>query len=279
MRTANLVVATLGLLSVAIAATCAWRWRNLSLTVGPAPEGPFGKRLVDAARALGAVTTAGVMSGILVLGLGGRLVMRLLAATSGAGAQGRLTEADEVVGAITTDGTIFFVLFVGLGGGYVVALGYALLRSFLPNHAGRAGLVVGVLVVGSLGVADPLSPDNVDFTVLAPVPLAVLLLVALAILFATSFTALAARLDRASRSAVPRPRRVASCAALPLGLLVPPFAIVLLTYIVGRATVATRLAEAGPTRRLARGVALALLVAAVSLTAASTVWATARIVA
>ena len=53
---------------------------------------------------------AGVGSGVLIVGAGGRLAMRLLAATAGEGAQGRETEAEEIVGQITTGGTIEFVL-------------------------------------------------------------------------------------------------------------------------------------------------------------------------
>src|SRR5688572_21126100 len=39
----------------------------------------------------------GVIAGVLVAGLGGRLMMRVLAATSGDSAQGLVTEAEETV--------------------------------------------------------------------------------------------------------------------------------------------------------------------------------------
>jgi hypothetical protein len=139
--------------------------------------------------------TAGAISGVLVLGLVGRLVMRILAATSGS-AQGLLTEADETVGEITSSGTIGFLIFVGLGGGIVSAAGYLFIRSWLPAKAGASGLMVGILLIGTLGVADALSPNNGDFSILTPLWLAILLLVATGLLFATTFTALAARLDK-----------------------------------------------------------------------------------
>jgi len=41
--------------------------------------------------------TAGAVSGVLVGGFGARLMMRIMAATSGRSAQGLLTEADELV--------------------------------------------------------------------------------------------------------------------------------------------------------------------------------------
>src|SRR5215213_11466994 len=71
---------------------------------------------------------SGAAAGILAAGAGGRLVMRLLAVTAGADAQGRITEAEEVVGRITVDGTIGFVLFTGLFVGLPSAVGYLLLR-------------------------------------------------------------------------------------------------------------------------------------------------------
>lgn len=49
-------------------------------------------------------SVSGLASGIPVAGAGGRLGMRLLAATAGDAAHGRITEADEVVGRITIGG-------------------------------------------------------------------------------------------------------------------------------------------------------------------------------
>src|ERR671937_431736 len=71
---------------------------------------------------------SGLAAGILAAGAGGRLVMRLLAVTAGADAQGQITEAEEIVGRITVDGTIGFVVFNGLFFGLPSAVGYLLLR-------------------------------------------------------------------------------------------------------------------------------------------------------
>src|SRR5215218_3480773 len=57
---------------------------------------------------------SGAAAGILAAGAGGRLVMRLLAVTAGADAQGQITEAEQIVGRITVDGTLGFVVFTGL---------------------------------------------------------------------------------------------------------------------------------------------------------------------
>src|SRR5215216_851785 len=57
---------------------------------------------------------AGAAAGILAAGAGGRLVMRLLAVTAGADAQGQITEADQLVGRITVDGTLDYTVTTGL---------------------------------------------------------------------------------------------------------------------------------------------------------------------
>ncbi len=83
-------------------------------------------------------------------------MMRLLAVTAGADAQGRLTEADEIVGRITVSGTLGFVVFTALFAGLASGAAYMLLRRLLP--AGRAGgLAYGALLLVVAGARlDPL---------------------------------------------------------------------------------------------------------------------------
>lgn len=197
MRGSNLIVVGLGLIGITFGVFVSWKWHEQPLRF-PSPvtvESGRRVRLRQSIRTVGGAMTAGAISGVLVLGLVGRLVMRILAATSGS-AQGLLTEADETVGEITSSGTIGFLIFVGLGGGIVSAAGYLFIRSWLPAKAGTAGLIFGILVIGTLGVSDALSPNNGDFSILTPLWLAILLLVATGLLFATTFTAIAARLDK-----------------------------------------------------------------------------------
>lgn len=134
MRAGNLIVVALGLAGVGIGGLMAWRWRSLSRAIlGPAGAGqesvPDAVR--SALRSLDSIVIAGLTAGILVLGLGGRLVMRILGATSGDDAQGRRTEAEELVGEITLGGTLGFIVFVGIFGGLICAFGYLLAR---PGH-------------------------------------------------------------------------------------------------------------------------------------------------
>lgn len=229
MRLANVLVVGLGLVSVVIAVLMSWKWRLLPLR-SPSPvdvENNWRARIHVAVRTIGAVCTAGVIAGVVVLGLIGRLIMRILAATS-RNSQGQLTEASETVGEITFGGTIGFIVFVGIGGGIVSALGYLVIRSWLPAKAGISGLIFGILAVGTLGVSDALSPSNVDFEILTPRWLAVTLVVGTGMLFATTFTAIAARLDQVAKT--PGRVRILLYPALVLSI-VPPIGFATIAYI------------------------------------------------
>ena len=195
MRSANLIVVILGIAGTTTAAVVAWRWRCLPLftDVRPAVETRH-RAAIDGLRTLAVVMAAGVLAGALVPGLGGRLAMRILGATSG-DAQGVRTAANQPVGEITNSGSIEVIVFVGLFGGAIAALAFLVVRRWLPTTAGPAGALAGVLLLGTIGVSDALSPDNKDFAILRPTWLAVTLVVSLALLFGVTFTALAARLD------------------------------------------------------------------------------------
>jgi hypothetical protein len=168
-----------------------------------------------------AVTMAsGAVAGVLAAGAGGRLVMRLLAVTAGAGAQGRITEAEEVVGRITVGGTIAFVVFTGLFLGLPSAAGYLLLRRWLP--AGRAaGLAYGALLLIIAGTRlEPLRRGNTDFDLVGPGWLAVAAFTALVVFHGMLVAALAGRLSRAVPLLAARPGAIA--VHVPLLLLVLP---------------------------------------------------------
>jgi hypothetical protein len=251
MRAANVVVSVLGSAGVAVAAVLAWRWRRAPLVAEGRPTvDSSGPAALDGLRTLAVATTAGVFAGVLVPGLGGRLVMRILGATSGDVAQGRLTEADEVVGEITAGGTIGILIFVGLLGGILTGLAFVFVRRWLPTTAGPAGVVAAILLLGTIGVGDAMSPDNVDFAILRPTWLAVTLIVVIALLFGVTFTALAARLDAGMPTLGRRPSSIASHASL-VFLSFPPLVVGAAAYVAGRAALRGRLAPllASPTVR------------------------------
>ena len=150
-----------------------WRWGSLDITppwagqenAEPLPPAEAVKRFVWYATV---AITAGVAAGVVMFGAGGRLVMRLLAITASAEAQGRITEADEVVGVITTGGTLGFIAFTGLMGGPFVGIVYMLVHRWLPR--GRwAGVTFGAaFFVLAATRLDPLRPDNKDFGIVGP---------------------------------------------------------------------------------------------------------------
>src|SRR5688500_218782 len=139
------LLTTVCVAALGLAAFFAVRWGGL--TVDPAPllsADPPPSRKDALLRYLRGATIGvlgGMIAGPLVLGFGGRLAMRVLAATSDDHVQGALTDAEETVGEITLGGTLGLVLFVGLFGGVFGGIVYMLLRRWLRGPAWRAGLV------------------------------------------------------------------------------------------------------------------------------------------
>jgi hypothetical protein len=110
---------------------------------------------------------AGGVAGLLVGGVGGRLSMFVL----------RLTSPDSVRGIESDDGftigefSVQTVFLLGLATaiGLLVGVTFIALRSQLP---GRFGAAMVVLAGGTLGASAIIKPNGVDFTKLAPLPLA-----------------------------------------------------------------------------------------------------------
>lgn len=282
MRLDNVVLVLVCGSALAGATVIAWRGRQLAvMPVGPASApatASAGGAALEALRTVVCVLSAGAVAGVLVAGLGGRLVMRLLAATSGSTAQGALTEAGESVGEITFGGTVGFVIFVGLLLPVAAGLMFVPIRHVLPRSAWASGALFGLFLVATLGVGDPLSPDNVDFVILRPLALAVLAVVALGVLFGATFAALAARFDArvpalGRAGSLGSGRGKAAYGSL-IFLTLPPLLVATIAYVVGcavaRGRVGARLDRPGiRTAALAIGV-VASLAAAWRVTATAT---------
>ena len=178
---------------------------------------------------------SGLGSGVLLAGAGGRLAMRLLAATAGDAAQGRLTEAEETVGEITVGGTIGFIVFTGLFFGGASGALYLLVRRWLPH--GRLGGVAfgGLLLVLLATRTDPLRADNPDFDIVGPSWLAVAVFTALVMAHGMLVAALAGRYSR-SLPLISRRRRTVLGHG-PLLLLGPMFPVVVPLAVIGLLTV------------------------------------------
>ncbi|RZS66105.1 hypothetical protein EV187_1818 [Agromyces ramosus] len=137
----------------------------------------------------------GTVSGLLVTGAGGRLAMRLLALTSPA-ATGRLTEAQATVGRITFEGTLGYLVFGALPFAFASTALYLLAAPWLPRGrlAGPTfGLAAFVMVAPFI---DPLRADNIDFDIVGPGWLSVLVFAALAVVQGAFLAAFAGRLSR-----------------------------------------------------------------------------------
>ncbi|MGI8809190.1 MAG: hypothetical protein ACR2KK_15395 [Acidimicrobiales bacterium] len=174
---------------------------------------------------------SGVGSGVLVAGAGGRLAMRLLAATAGDAAQGQVTEADQIVGEITADGSIGFIVFNGLFFGLATGALYLLIKRWLPT--GRwGGLAYGMLLlIVAAPRIDPLRAENPDFGIVGPGWLAVVVFSAVVLVHGMLVAALAGRYSRTLPP--PSRRRRTVLAYVPLLLLAPVAALTLILIVAG----------------------------------------------
>jgi hypothetical protein len=211
---------------------------------------------------------AGLGAGLLVAGAGGRLAMRLLAATAGDAAQGRITEAEEVVGEITAGGTISFMVFTGLIFGAPTGVLYLLIRRWLPG--GRLGGVAfgGLLLLVAASRIEPLRADNPDFDIVGPGWLAILVFGTLVVAHGMLVVALGGRYSRTLPLLSRRPRTLVRYA--PLLLLTPVVGALLPVIVVGAATVVVTglrpgLLRAGPAWYARAGPVALVAVALVAL--------------
>jgi hypothetical protein len=224
------------------AAVLAVRLRHTRRTPSPITGSePFGERLAVTVSRTGGMLIGAYLAGVLTIGAGGRLMMRVLAATSSDGVQGLQTEADETIGEVSVGGSAFLIVGVGIGAAVVGLALFSTLRRWLPDRSLAAGLV-GVAIGAGLLVrpAGLLTSGNSDFTLVAPVALAVALCLATFVLFGATFGVLvdhlAPRWPRPGWS----PQGVVSVLPFAVLLPVPPvFVATVIAVLAG--TVAPRL--------------------------------------
>jgi hypothetical protein len=121
----------------------------------------FGSGLLRLAHDTFSGGLAGLIAGLVFLGLGSRLVMRASALLS-PDSTGLLTENDNVVGEITLGGTLELVIFVGLFGGLLSGTLWVIMRDWLPLKAASRITLAG-LIAAMLGSSAVINDGNEDF--------------------------------------------------------------------------------------------------------------------
>ncbi len=131
---------------------------------------PLGEVLRDISR--GGI--AGLIVGLVVAGLGGRVAMRL-AALAVPSATGSFTENGNRIGDITLGGSLGLIIFVGLLASLFLATIWVTISPWLPGPTIVKGLLAAPIAVafGSVALIDS---NNPDFVVLRHDPLVVAIL-------------------------------------------------------------------------------------------------------
>jgi hypothetical protein len=135
---------------------------------------------------------AGLIAGVLVAGLGGRVAMRL-AALVVPGSLGEFTENGFRIGAITLNGSIGLIL-TGLGIGLGVGVVWVTIRPWIPGGRKMRVLLAMPMAV-ALGSFGLIQGENSDFAILERNPLVVGILVGLVALIGLAIALLDVWLD------------------------------------------------------------------------------------
>lgn len=143
---------------------------------------------------------AGLIVGVLLAGVGGRLAMRF-AALMVPESVGAVTENGNVIGSITVGGTVGLVVFVGLLFGAVAGSLWVTISPWLPA-SGTARAVLAIPIAIGLGSRGLIDDGNPDFAILERDPLVIGSLVVLVALFGPALVLADGWLDRR----LPHPR-------------------------------------------------------------------------
>ena len=150
---------------------------------------PTGEVLRDIAR--GGIS--GAIVGIVVGGLGARVVMRVVAILH-ADAVGALTDNGNRIGEITIGGTLFLLVFALIFGVMAGAL-WVIVSPWIPGRAGVRALLTASVAI-AVGTPQIIIGRNPDFMILQHDPRVVALLVALVGLIGLSIALFDGWLDR-----------------------------------------------------------------------------------
>ena len=146
-------------------------------------------------RHIGIVGIVGVSLGLIVGGIGGRVLMRIAAVVAPDRVTGLTTENGNVIGDITVGGTIALLIFVGILFGGIGAVAYVISERWLSWTGAFRPLVFSILL---LAVASPivLHSNNIDFLLVGNYELIVGMFGALFLLYGIPLPLLASALER-----------------------------------------------------------------------------------
>jgi hypothetical protein len=146
--------------------------------------------LLASARRLSAGVIGGLATGALVGGVGGRLVMFVLRVTSDPSLQGLPTDDGFTIGRFS--GETLFLVAATAALGVLGGLLYLAVRPWLPERwrAALAG-VFGAIVGGAAFIR-----PGIDFTLLDPLPLAIVMFIALPAIYGVAMSLFVERLLR-----------------------------------------------------------------------------------
>lgn len=152
-------------------------------------------RFMELARHAAIVGVAGLITGVLVGGVGGRMLMRIAAIAAPDRVIGATTENGNRIGDITVGGTLALIVFVGILLGLVGAIAYLIAEPWL-TWAGRwHGVVFGGFLL-AIGGAGTLTSDNFDFFLVGNQEIVVAMFVGLFLGFGMTITGVVRRLER-----------------------------------------------------------------------------------
>ncbi|MGZ8607546.1 MAG: hypothetical protein ACXWXQ_10945 [Actinomycetota bacterium] len=176
-----------------------------------------GTGVLVTARRLSAAVAAGLVTGALIGGIGGRIAMFVLRLTSDPSVRGLESDDGFTIGVVSS-ATLFLVVFTMVLG-LVGAIAYLGIRSWLPERwrpwlfGSLTGLLGGALIV---------HPDGIDFTSIEPAALAIAMFVVIPAAYGVATSLLVERFLRDdSMFAGSRASLALLAFLLPLGLLGP----------------------------------------------------------
>jgi hypothetical protein len=137
---------------------------------------------------------AGLIVGLVVGGIGGRLLMRI-AAVLEPRAAGLRTENGNVIGAITFEGTLALLVFGGLLSGVIIGALWVVIRPWLPDQPVQRALVAIPICI-AMGTTLLIQGTNPDFIILRRNLVVVAALVGLVALVGPSMVLAESVLDR-----------------------------------------------------------------------------------